>query len=251
MGFFRPRAPVDELERIWIEEMLRWCAAQFGPRTLRTPVILPTDDYFPGAYSGTESQVRAVVERVAGYMGVGRDRFVVEFDSATDAIPPDLPAFLHAPSHGEAGHYRLEHGRAVVSLELSRMRSPVTLVATVAHELAHERLLGERRIDAERRDGEQLTDLATVYLGLGVFNANAAFQFSQNHRGWGWQRLGYLSQPMYGYALACWTVMRGDSKPTWAHHLDTNPRVYMKQSLKYLRANPDALPEWHAAAFGS
>ncbi|MVU75852.1 hypothetical protein GPX89_01165 [Nocardia sp. ET3-3] len=238
------------MERIWVEEMLRWCVAEFGTRTLKAPVVLPTGDFFPGAYSGTESQVLSVVERVARYMGVARDRIVVEMDSA-GGLPPEQLAFLEGSTRGEAGHYRLEHGRAVVSLELARLRSPVTLVATVAHELAHERLLGERRIDPSRHDGEQLTDLATVFLGLGVFNANAAFQFSQNSRGWRSQRLGYLSQPMYGYALACWTVMRGDPKPVWAHHLDTNPRVYMKQSLKYLRANSDALHEWHSAAFES
>ncbi|GAB0101301.1 hypothetical protein JMUB6875_02650 [Nocardia sp. JMUB6875] len=246
MGFFRPRAPVDQLERIWVEEMLRWCAAEFGPRTLRTPVVLPTSDFFPDAYSGSHAEVLAVVDRVAGYMGVGRDRIVVEFDSVGPSLSDQLPYLAGSPSH-EAGHYRVEHGRSVVSLELGRLRSPITLVATIAHELAHERLVGERRIDPERHDGEQLTDLATVFLGLGVFNANAAFQFSQNSRGWRWQRLGYLSQPMYGYALACWTVMRGDPKPAWARHLDTNPRVYMKQSLRYLRADPDALPEWRAA----
>ncbi|AYF74183.1 hypothetical protein D7D52_10270 [Nocardia yunnanensis] len=240
---------MDELERLWVEEMLRWCAAEFGTRSLRAPVILPTSDYFPGTYAGTEVDVLAVVERVAGYMGVAPDRIVVEFDSGDEL--PDQLAFLERPRDGEAGHYRLEHGRAVVSLNLSRLRTPVTLVATIAHELAHERLLGERRIDPGRHDGEQVTDLTTVFLGLGVFNANAAFQFSQHSGGWRYHRLGYLSQPLYGYALACWSVMRGDPKPVWARHLDTNPRVYMKQSLKYLRADPDALPEWRAAAFGA
>ncbi|WP_405133107.1 hypothetical protein [Nocardia sp. NBC_01388] len=242
MGIFKPRCPVGELERLWVEEMMSWCAAQFGPRTLRTPVILPTPDFFPGAYTGTEQEIRSLVGNVSRYMGVGRDRIVVELHSDADILPDNL-AFLAGSTHGEAGHYRVEHGRAVVSIDMAHMRSPVTLVATVAHELAHERLLGERRIDRSRHDNEQLTDLATVYLGLGVFNANAAFQFSQTRRGWHSQRLGYLSQPMFGYALACWTVMRGDPKPHWANHLDLNPRVYMKQSLKYLKANPEALPD--------
>ncbi|UGT41501.1 hypothetical protein LTV02_37175 [Nocardia yamanashiensis] len=243
MGVFSPRCPVGELERLWIEEMMSWCAAQFGDRTLRTPVILPTGDFFPGDYSGTESQVRSLVERVAGYMGVERDRIVVEVHPDGVSLPEAL-GYPEGSTRGEAGHYRLEHGRAVVSLEMSQLRAPVTLVATVAHELAHERLLGEGRIEPDRHDGEQLTDLLTVFLGLGVFNANAAFQFSQNQRGWQSQRLGYLPQPMFGYALACWSFMRGDSKPVWAGHLDTNPRVYMKQGLRYLRANPDALPGW-------
>ncbi|WP_330182911.1 hypothetical protein OHB26_04150 [Nocardia sp. NBC_01503] len=245
MGIFRPTCPVGALERLWVEEMMGWCAAQFGPRTLRAPVVLPTADFFPDPYSGTKPQVRALVDTVGGYMGVGADRLVVEVNSGDDPLPEGV-AFLEGATHGEAGHYRVEHGRAVVSLDMGRLRSQVTLVAAIAHELAHERLLGERRIDHDRHDGEQLTDLATVYLGLGIFNANAALQFSQNQRGWRSSRLGYLSQPMYGYALACWAVMRGDPKPAWAGHLDTNPRVYMRQSLRYLRANPDSLPEWRA-----
>lgn len=243
MGIFRPTCPVGELERLWVEEMLSWCAAQFGPRTLRTPVVLPTSEWFPDPYSGTEPQVRALVDSVGEFMGVHGDRLVVEVNSGRDPLPEGM-SFLEGTANGEAGHYRLEHGRAVVSLDMGRLRSQLSLVAAIAHELAHERLLGERRIDRDRRDGEQLTDLVTVYLGLGVFNANAALQFSQNQRGWRSQRLGYLSQPMFGYALACWTLMRGDPKPVWARHLDTNPRVYMKQGLRYLRSNPDALPDW-------
>ncbi|WP_405166729.1 hypothetical protein OG203_17485 [Nocardia sp. NBC_01499] len=245
MGIFRATCPVGELERLWVEEMLSWCAAQFGDRTLRTPVILPTSDFFPDAYSGSAQDVQTVVDTVGDYMGVARDRIRVEIRSDGDDLPD--AAFLAGSAQGATGHYRIEHGRAVISLDMSRMRSPVTLVATVAHELAHERLLGEYRIDADRHDNEQLTDLLTVYLGLGVFNANAAFQFSQRQNGWRSASLGYLSQPMFGYALACWTIMRGDPKPLWAKHLDTNPRVYMKQGLKYLRANLNALPEWRTA----
>ncbi|WP_157574240.1 hypothetical protein [Nocardia jejuensis] len=238
---------MGELERLWVEEMLGWCATQFGARTLRTPVVLPDSASFPEAFTGTDGEVRSLVDVVGEFMGVGRDRLIVEVHSDADPLPEYL-AFPDGVSHGEPGHYRQEAGRAVVSIDLTRMRSPLELVATVAHELAHERLLGERRIGWDRHDGEQLTDLATVYLGLGVFTANAAFQFSQGQGGWRWQRLGYLSQPLYGYALACWTLMRGDPKPAWAQYLDTNPRVYMKQSLKYLRADPDALPEWRAAS---
>lgn len=242
MGIFKPSCPVVDKERRWVEEMLAWCATQFGPGTLRSPTVVPSSEFFPDAYSGTESEVRALVDRVSGYMGVGRDRIIVEIHDDADLL--DRLAFVAGSAHSAAGHYQLRRGRAVLSLDMGQLRSPVTLIATVAHELAHERLLGENRIDADRRDGEQLTDLATVYLGLGIFSANAAFQFSQNMHGWRFQRLGYLSPPIFGYALACWTVMRGDPKPAWAKHLDTNPRVYMKQSLRYLRANPRAVPGW-------
>jgi hypothetical protein len=53
----------------------------------------------------------------------------------------------------------------------------------VAHELARVRLLGEQRINTDCGDQEQLTDLATVFFGLGIFTADAAFDYSQNQFG--------------------------------------------------------------------
>ncbi|MCP2279474.1 hypothetical protein [Nocardia amikacinitolerans] len=122
---------MGEIERMWVEEMLSWCATQFGPRTLRTPVILPTSDFFPDAYSGSEPEVRALVERVSGYMGVRRDRVVVEVDTDGDVLPDDV-AFLEGSSHGEAGHYRLERGRAVVFPGPPRLAIPATRLPVAA-----------------------------------------------------------------------------------------------------------------------
>ncbi|MGX1778136.1 hypothetical protein ACWIGW_38940 [Nocardia brasiliensis] len=65
---------MGELERLWVEEMLTWCATQFDERALRSPVILPTADFFPEAYSGSSQDIRKVVDTVGDYMGVSRDR---------------------------------------------------------------------------------------------------------------------------------------------------------------------------------
>jgi hypothetical protein len=112
----------------------------------------------------------------------------------------------------------------------------------IAHELGHVRLFGKRRINSDRQDHEPLTDLATVYLGMGIFTANAAVNFGrisgygiEPAGGWLSRRLGYMTEPMFGYALACYAVVRGELDPAWAKYLDTNPRVYMKQGLRYLR----------------
>jgi hypothetical protein len=44
-----------------------------------------------------------------------------------------------------------------------------------------------------------------------------------------------MTEQMLGYALACYAVLRDEQSPTWARYLDTNPRVYMKHGLRYLR----------------
>jgi hypothetical protein len=62
---------------------------------------------------------------------------------------------------------------------------------------------------SDRKDGEPLTDLLTVYLGMGILTANACFDFAntagyQFRRigGWSTSRLGYLTEQMFGYGLA-------------------------------------------------
>ena len=95
---------------------------------------------------------------------------------------------------------------------------------------------------ATRRDGEPLTDMLTVYLGMGIFTANAVLEHwhtagdsPASLARWHTAEQGYLTEPMYGYALARYAVLRGEAKPAWAAYLDTNPRVSLKKSLRYLQ----------------
>jgi len=142
---------------------------------------------------------------------------------------------------GTSGRYDVE-GQEIVAIEASNLHDPMALVATIAHELSHARLLGEGRLTGKEEDHEPVTDLTTVFFGLGIFNANCAFRFSQWSRagrhGWNAATLGYLSEEMFGYALGLWTLVRDEENPAWVRHLRTNPRVYMKQTVRFLKANP-------------
>jgi hypothetical protein len=223
-------------EQQWIDDNLRWCVAEFGDAWLRSPVVLPTDQFFPGAYTGSAEDLHRAVRRVCGYLAVDPERIRVELhgEQVAERALRELTGGSFAWS-GAAGHYRVTEGRTVISLEESLGRRPLALIATIAHELAHERLLGEERVDPDRPDQEPLTDLVTVYLGFGVFTANAALEFSGDHTGWSASRLGYLTEPMYGYALARYAWLRAEPDPSWARYLDTNPRTYLRRGLRFLR----------------
>ncbi|MFJ9770455.1 hypothetical protein ACIRVF_04340 [Kitasatospora sp. NPDC101157] len=239
MALFPPKCPVGPDERTWIEESMAWLAAEFGRGVLDRAPVLPTAEYFPGQYRGSEEDIRAVIARICGYLDVAPDRLTIEIqpDDGEDAMVADLR--LARRSRHAAGHYRRENGRPVIAIDQRQAARPVALVATVAHELGHVRLLDEQRIlPADRRDQEPLTDLLTVHFGLGIPTANSAFNFRQDGRGRAYSRLGYLSERMLGYALACYAHRRGEVKPAWARHLTTNPRAYLKQGLRYLDRNP-------------
>jgi len=247
MSLINPRCPVQERERTWIEESIEWLRGQFGVAPLNVPVIVPTSEYFPPPFSGTDGDVQAVVRSVARYMGVQVDvdvQFSEDLDHAENLMrlfPGGTGTFRSA---GAAGVYTRagEAGPHVVTIDRSTVSEPAQLLAVIAHELGHVRLFSELRISADRQDHEPLTDLATVYLGMGIFTANAAFNFGRVSGygiepvgGWRSRRLGYMTEQMFGYALARYAVSRAEPDPAWAKYLDTNPRVYMRQGIRYLR----------------
>jgi len=129
----------------------------------------------------------------------------------------------------------------MVALRSTQLKDPLALVATMAHELGHVILLGGGLMNPKTPDHEPMTDLLTVFLGLGIFNANSAARFSQGQEerrySWSMQRLGYLPEEVYGYALARFATERGEDKAAWTKHLSTNVRAYYKHSLSWLAKN--------------
>ncbi|MGI5241941.1 hypothetical protein [Dactylosporangium sp. CA-139066] len=240
MVWGRPKCPVRDVERDWIERNLDWFVGEFGQPRLRGTVLLPTEEHFPGAYEGSRHDVEALVYRLCHHMGVDPGRLEIEHDEPDE--DPQLAAHvpvIHAWK-GAAGHYRERGGRAVVAIRRDVAARPMALVATVAHELGHVLLLGDGRVDPGREDQEPLTDLLTVFFGLGVFSANASFDYSREARGeyarTSRTRLGYLTEPMYGYALARYAWLRDEAAPAWARHVEPNPRSFLRRGLRYLAA---------------
>lgn len=232
-GLFVARCPVEAREQQWIEESMSWFRATFGEGPLRQDVVLPTPDFFPGPHAGTARDIPALVAQVCRYAAVDSDTLTVELygDPSVDELT--RAAGLTRTTKSAAGHYRREGGQAIIGIDRTLAATPTRLIATIAHELGHVRL-GRAN---DREDREPLTDLLTVYLGLGVFTANACFDFTQDNRQQSTQRLGYLTEPMFGYGLACHAWLRGEHQPTWAKHLDTNPRACLRSGLRYLAKN--------------
>lgn len=239
MRWFRPRSPVPPHEAEWLDENLAWLARQFGPGFVRGPVLLPRRDNFPVERYDRPEDVEKVLGVLCARLGVSRHRVILDHVPAEEDVNAVLTHATGLPFRREesgtvAGHYREVDGRPVVTVYADAARTPAHLVAILAHELGHVRLLGEGRIDPGRRDGEPLTDLFTVAGGLGIFTANMSFEFHQGRTSWRSERLGYITEQMFGYALARFALMRDEPDPEWAKYLDLNPREYMKQALRYL-----------------
>lgn len=241
-SWFTPKCPVNLRDKVWVERRMHWLITQFGTKPLLdTEAILPTQDFFPDPFSGSEEDARPMLDRVCHYMQTDSTRFELRFfDGDRPKNLQPNPTTLNA-----AGLYYQSNGleKAKIEVEKKNLTDPWALVSTLAHEVAHDRLLGEGRVAGNEHDHEPLTDLTPVFFGLGIFPANTAFRTAAwteiNLQYWKWSTLGYLKDNVFGYALAVRSWLRGDTSPRWASYLTTNARSAFWNGLRYLQKCDD------------
>ena len=243
---FKAKLPVSDDERAWVDEGFRRLSRMLGDeRMLMAPVVLPTDEFFPDRFEKSVAGLERIFQRVCGYMQVDPAELDLELIPDQSELFEDLPEFRMRSSDPAGLHFgKTRDERAVIAIKQDQLKDPLCLVATIAHELCHVILLDGERMSRETKDLEPMTDLATVFLGMGVFTANSArrfIQFQEDRRqGWSMSRMGYLPEEIYGYALARFALLRNETPPKWAGYLDTNVGTYFRQSSVWLRKNGNA-----------
>ncbi|MEP6952182.1 MAG: hypothetical protein ABI863_23020 [Ginsengibacter sp.] len=240
--------PVPEDNRIWLEKSFLLLLEFFGiENTQQRKILIPHHSDFPIKYNGDEETAFETLKIVAKQMEVSYDEIHLDFyndrvEEISTGSPFDRRIYLKTEKNegGAAGLYwgKDEHEKYNISLVRSKFKQPENMVATLAHEIAHIKLLGENRID---KNDEKLTDLTTIFFGLGIFNANAAFQTYNGVDYSGWQKMGYLSQMEWGYALSLFAHFRGEKTPGWVEHLTLNIQGDFIQGQNFIADNEDVI----------
>ena len=226
----KPVCPVERQDKEWLEGRMNWLANEFGLAFVRgIPVILPTLEFFPDPWEETEAAIRAMLDRMCSFMGIVPNNVVLHLYRDKSFTPT---AGLYEKD-GEMIHLWLE----------DNVCDPMAIVAVMAHELAHARLLGDGRVSPDDRDMEPLTDLSTVFFGLGIFGANACLHYQSTTVGnWNYTQsgtMGYLHQRLWGYALGVFAVMRGECRPEWMQYLRLDIRCMVKETIRYISNTGD------------
>ncbi len=77
--------------------------------------------------------------------------------------------------------------------------------------------------------------------------ANSSFKFSQftNAFSQRWQanRLGDLSEEMFGYALGLYAWIRAEQKAPWTNYLSVNVKSFFKSSCQYIEKNQNEVSQ--------
>jgi hypothetical protein len=241
---FKSKLPVTEEERLWVDEGFGRLSRMLGSSRLQNcSVILPTDEYFPDPYDKTEATLGALFKRVCEFMRVDPKQVQLEIIPDSSELMEMLPEY-RSSSQGPAGlHFgKSDEEHPLIAISRSSLKDPLLAVATLAHELGHVILLDGGHLQRDAEDMEPMTDLLTVYLGLGLFTANASRRFlkfqEERKQGWSMHLLGYLPEAVFAYALARFAWERGEEKPAWEEHLSTNLKVYFRKSGEWLKRNP-------------
>lgn len=242
-GWFKPRCPVDSAAKQWIEDRLHWLSRQFGRDVFtRRAVILPTIDFFPDPMDGTEASVRNLLDQVCRYMDADPDAVQLKLVTRKSELWLVNEEGKYLPT-GFAGMYEERSRGTIVRIETSELLNLSNLVGTMAHEIAHLRLMGERRVTGDEFDNELLTDLTAVFFGFGIFLGNSPRNWESQYSKWPGTELRrpeYMTLPMFAYALAHTAWFRGERRPQWAPFLSFDLRPCFKQGLRYLRDTRDS-----------
>ena len=230
---FDPSAgvPITTWEKTWTESRMRWFADSLGiHHLLDARVILPTPVYFPVVYRRDADSARRLLDRLADYMGMGHEAIALE------VLDVDRPA-------GPSACYDPETATLFVGAE--HLGDAQELLALFARELSYALLL-DRGILTEDVDHPQaVVELFPVFLGVGVFGANAAVYERSGQAGlmswWVVGRQGHLPARILGYAHALFAFVRGEEELPWAAALRPDAAVPLREGLLYLRRTGDSL----------
>ena len=244
-SYNRDQCPVNSETRKWLEDCFIWFIENLGREKIKkVKVLTPTPDDFPIKYNGQEESAISTLKIVAKQMELNSEDILLDIytEGQTEVDAGGVfgnRLFLQNVENENysGGLYfgRQKDNKYHIAIEKKILNDPISIVATLAHEIAHIKLLGEKRIE---KNNEDLTDLITIVYGLGIFNANVAFQTKRDFDSWGWSKSGYLSQMEWGYGLALFAHIRGERDPEWKNFLSQNIKSDFEKSIQYITSNP-------------
>jgi hypothetical protein len=243
--------PTPEDQQWVIRNLARLIRTRGPAWFLESPLIEPSDEYFPDPWQPDVEGARSMLRRILAFAGLGTLEvdLVVEEEEADFLVDSGLER--KSNSHGTAAWFAGIRGQTCLfGVHEKGLRNAEELAGTLCHEVAH---AYRRRhgLEVEGREEEWLTDLTSVFLGFGVFVCNNAYRFRTREHiegskvmyGWSAQRIGYLPLELLCFALAAQVVARGtpQARRRVRGLLETNQAAAFEKSCGYLQTHRDVL----------
>jgi hypothetical protein len=206
---FRPKSFLDSARRDWQFAVFAWLLRNGGgyPKFLDTALVLPTPDFFPDRALNGHAGVAALFRRVREHAGMVDWPCGIEPDA--DADRPWLSGATSVP----VIRYRPD------------ALGPTALVASLARELAR---YYTETFDEAAPGGpallEPALDVAAVFMGFGVFMANATLEGGGHE----------LNEGELAHALAIFCLLRRMPPESVDAHLNPHLRKHARLAARDL-----------------
>ncbi len=239
------QCPVNSETREWLEDCFLWFIENVGREKIKkVKVLTPNPLDFPIKYNGENESAISTMKIIAKQMELNSEDILLDIytegqsEINTGGVFGNRLFLENVENENYSGglYFGMQtDNKYHIAIEKKVLKDPISIVATLAHEIAHIKLLGEKRI---KENNEDLTDLMTIVYGLGIFSANVAFQMRRDFDSWSWSKSGYLSQMEWGYGLALFAHIRGEKDPEWKNFLSQNIKSDFEMSMQFINNNP-------------
>ncbi len=241
--FLIPGLPLNEERRLSIDDCFLYLQELFGKDLLLNKDVLTVHDaIFPVEINST-SEIVPLAHSVARIMDIDPKKLKIGFFQGSAPVDPASVDNTQENKSAAGLYYgKNENGIYEVNFADNIHQEPERLIATIAHEFAHIKLLGEERMD---ENAEELTDMVPLFYGFGLFNSNAVFKFSRTNENWSTNTLGYLSQVDWAYLFALYRYVRNEKDPEWFRHLNKTIAKDSDLAYDFILANPAKVLQSH------
>lgn len=229
---------VTPKDQAWVEDMMIQLIIWLGIAPSRQPFLTPTSENFPYDNLHAPDQFEQLFEQLCAIWDLDSGEIVVKiFD---DVDQQQWSTWTpHQDNKRVLGRYYesslLEEKPFYVEVALSNFSDTQRLIAVLAHELAHVKLLGGGYIDEQHPELEPLTDLASIFMGFGIFHANVFMTMNMGSI----SRMGYLANEIISYANALLCYITQDTPDTYTPFLNRNTHTLFINNFKFLAHTND------------
>lgn len=238
--FLIPGLPLNEERRQSIDDAFLYVLELFGKDLLKKPVLTRDHPIFPIELNDP-LEIIPLAHKIAEVMDIDPSTLDIGFFEGAKPVDPSAINPENTDTSAAGLYYgKNSDGKYQVDFADNIHVDVERIIATIAHEFSHIKLLGEGRME---ENSEELTDMLPLFYGFGLFNSDMVLTFQREsngtHTSWQSNTLGYLSFADWGYLFALYMYLRDEMEPAWFTHLNKTVSKDCKLALSFIKANPD------------
>jgi len=252
LNFFRPKPLIDDASCEWMFDTFAWALAHFDQHEffLRTQLIQPTNEFFPGNVDSREDMAETIFNHVVKYAGLSHWPLQLQAPQYFSGQPPallDLSAIQRDSSTTNTLPALIAAHPLAMTYNPQQASKPGDLASSYAHHLSQHIVAQSQQLPPGGAECfNASTEIVAIFMGFGVMMANSAYTFRggcgscYNSQA---NRQATLSEENVVFALALFCRLKAIPTAEATRHLKGYLRSNFKQALKQIEREPERLQQ--------